>query len=737
VNVTEKPVTHPQAPRDASALVVGLEKYGFADVGDIEGSVQLAARFVEWMIARGVCRPDRITFMAAYDEDKYKDGPYRESLSPKAALSALRRNAGINIVEHAEANKDFTAWINSNQYGPQPGDQRFLLFWIGHGHAIRNDPTQRLFLLSSDADDNKPKNVELSQLLMTVGAVAPDATVTGFVQACRASVPSGWEERLEKNAEEVSLREDPPHEADIRKQSVVYAAAHSETTKMAGLATETFAGALLNLLDVLPEDAGPEALFDQGKLKELIEQLWWQGHRPYQTTYGYQHGDERWCSTPPPDHRDLTNEEWLRLADLAEAIDRDPGTTGQLRWGAYCQAAGLGGAVSRPERLRSVKNLFLELRALPPTGERGSRVAPPLLIACDFIAHLAEPVQSGLERWCVAWADARGPDAHRLLADVQRVRPRQLEQRPYLSIMVDRMAPKPEKGYPLRRRPVIRYVLFPLFYAVTEPQPLDGHGPVVKDEILAEVEDVINEALNQRIVDRQQMIVEFVLPRGLLGWWLEYEPPRLGFRFPVVIRDLKRAFGADGVGAGLEAQEKLRQESQRRDGSPPSGKMIWLTCDQAQGSALPRAGAAASGEDAICVVLERASTEAAPNDGDVVPEELTNAIDDGAPVVVSVHGGRQCGNCPRMAMSSSGGSGSTCNIRAAKELLTGHVDDSASWPNGLLDLPFILRKIRRQVARGELTDLKVSVLMEDQSRLWPGFFHLASGYWPDAIEAGR
>lgn len=715
----------------ASALVVGLEKYG-SDTEDIEGSVLLAGRFAQWLVDHKVCLPDRITFMYSYDEVKYQEGGlYNPALSPKDQLDKLREGKylGIHFVDHAYADRDFADWINDTRYRPEWADERFVFFWAGHGYAIPHDPSQRVYLLGSDADNGKLRNVELLQLLTTVSAMAPDATVAAFVQACRIPIPDGYERDLAADSQPVRPDPRPAAEGSIRNLRVVYAAAHGESTKMAGREDATFADALLTLLDTLPMDCGPEAIFDDGQLDKLIERLRWEGIRPYQASYGTRHGDRLWSETPPSNDANLSREEWDILLEEAERIDRAHDTTGLVRWGAYCQAVGLGGGKYRPELLKTLKDLFFALRSLPPSGDRRDRAAPPLLIACDFVAHLAGHDLPGLVAWCDAWADARGRDAVELLEAVRQGRPDRLEDRPYLSIMVGRAKPtEPQPG----RRPLSRYALYSLFYAVNDARWLPDQHSLARSEILdVALDSVIVEALKQGIAAPGKMIVEFVLPRGLLGWWLEYEQPYLlGSHYPVVIRDWKRAAHQDGFGAGFRAQEKLRLA--RANGSPRSSQAAFLCAAGQPPVTTAVIGATARSAETVCIVLARAPVHTLNGSADVIPDALASALDAGAPIVVSLEHPARCGECHSEAtVAVDEDDGPSCPMRRAWNRISEQVDNS-KWTDGLMDLPFILQEVRDEVALDQqLTGLKLSVLMEDPGRLWPGYFQLETGFQPE------
>src|ERR1700678_4458121 len=142
---------HPDAPQGASALVVAIEKYDGYNGEDIPRSAQLAARFVIWLVEGGVCPPERVTFMIRYDEAKYLNGTYNPSWSPNPLINRLETEQAfrgvkiltqakaINVLDGAKTDGDFRNWISDWPYRPERDDTRFVLFWIGHGHAITND----------------------------------------------------------------------------------------------------------------------------------------------------------------------------------------------------------------------------------------------------------------------------------------------------------------------------------------------------------------------------------------------------------------------------------------------------------------------------------------------------------------------------------------------------------------------------------------------------------------------
>ena len=720
----------PEASPNASALVVGIEHYGNTR-WDLPGAARLAARFASWLVDYRICLPGRICLMTAYDKEPYQNGTHDSSLSPEELLAALdglgdSEDTRIHMPGMARADEDFAEWIT--RYGPRTNDELFVLFWVGHGFAYQGDTDEKVCLLGSDADNYQLRNLELAQLLRAAGSDAPRADVVGFVNTCRAPAGSNLERKLRDGKRPITPRRraDPDR---TRNLSVVYAAAHGETTKMAGREDKTFAEVLLELLEDLPVGSGPQAIFDDG-LVHIVDELRREQTAPFWTSYGYQHRGERQRYLPPPDEGNLTQEEWASLLAEAAAIDGAPGTDPSpgVLWGAYCHAA--RPALSddrpdRPERLESLRDLIWALRDLPP---RSSRLAPPLIIACDFVAHLpyadSEP---RLAKWCDDWADAE-KGRRRRLDLAQKHRPTHLPDRPYLSILVGEDK-EPEPGR--RGRPARRYRLSAVHWANGVPDLLVRPDPVSENEILAEVEDLISEA-GEYGTELDDILVEFVLPRHLLGWRPEYEESLLGQEYAIAIRDLVRLeSGAEPARQRAEIILRRIRDFTPDENSRWSERIRWFTCQEDHWPERKQIVATTQNKKYFCIVLGRTNGPASTNSKDSpAPWGLIDSITAGAAIVVSVQqehhvcDGRYHG---RPAPPSD--HGSACEMPNGRELITRNVNDGSLWPNGLLDLPYMLRDIRNELAdQGEPgSRLQIGVLMEDSNRLWPGYFRLDTG----------
>ena len=592
-------------PRNASALVVGLEKYDdIPGAGtDLPGSARLAARFALWLLERRICLPDRITLMTAYDEAAYRDGVHEKELSPEGKLDELKSYAGgtgpgVNLVPDARAEEDFEAWILGG-HGPQPQDHLFLLFWVGHAFTYPDRRDDRLCLLGTDASAYQLKHIELTNLLDTVTDIAPGVHEVAFLNTCRAPVQGQWEKRLEEGFRAVSRPASPrsgerpgrPAPRSQAAQSIAYAAAEGQTTKMAGWHEQSFADVLLGRLEDPSSDGNPQAVFGDF-LKGIGDQLrWGDGFRPHVTTFGYFHDYEKRLDKPPPTDEDLSHEEWTRLTEIAQAIDASASTRkfsyANLYWNAYYHAVELWQVLGvdndipdRPERLDSLEDLIEELRDRPCQQRT---YPPPLVIACDFVAYLPRrsPARRDLAAWCQKWAHDRVRRGGRRRLDLaEKRRPKRLYSGEYLSISVD---DKPNLRLDIPAKRDIsdkQYWLRGFLWATGGPALLPSDRWVTKNEIAAAAVKMIGEAERlQYIGDLPGLLVEFVLPRDLLGRRLEYEGnPALGLN-PVVFRNLERLRSSSMALARSRAQKTQDLIDQHRPRKSPWSTLIkWIPC---------------------------------------------------------------------------------------------------------------------------------------------------------------
>ncbi|HLK72991.1 MAG TPA: hypothetical protein VKU77_05010 [Streptosporangiaceae bacterium] len=725
-----------------SALVVGIERYQLTGAGaDLAGSAKLAARFACWLVENGICYPERITLMTAHDEAAYTSGRHEPELSPEDDFRKLETlceliESKVNRFSHADAAKDFGDWINGG-HGPRGNDAFFLLFWVGHGFTHPQLLPPRLCLLGSDANDYQLDHVELTNLLDVVGQLAPGVHEIAFVNACRAPVPAGWAGRLQDGERPVTLPVGrTPAAAGSRppvQQSIVYAAAHGQTTKMAGFQDRTFAEELLSRLTALPRGTGPLAVFDG--LKDFGDQIGWQ---PFVTTFRYLHGRTERIDTPPQDDRDLTRKEWLRLLEIAQRIDRDPRlrTSWDVRLGAYCAAVTLEevlGLDQGPPHPAVAPGTLEELiRRLRNRPSPDWALPPPLVVACEFVAHVPVPgshkqlanSRKQLAKWCTAWASRRRPDGD---ARLDRAKARRWYQLPrdYLSILVDEVY---ASGGPLtvgRMPPSRRYRLSALLWAMPALVPLRGAGwgtgadpdGITADEVADAAARLIGQADRHPGV-RDPLLLEFVLPRELLGRRLEYEGESpLGFNRPVVYRDLDR------LRRVYKSTPQIRAQAikERIDRFEPVGrarwseKIEWFTCQQLARVRKTDIVTAVGDDETFCLALEHGDLRRVLQDGTGpdAPPELIYSVDAGAAVVVSLHYENQSDACVLRSSGPVAGGPVPCQILQGKRLVKRRVNDT-----GLSDLPYIARQIRSSLQQ---SGIQIGVLMEDRCRLWPSY----------------
>jgi len=704
----------PAPPRErVSALVVGLESYDVKGSGtDLPGAARSAKRFASWLITHEVCLPRRITLMTTGGQDS-DDSPIPDGWGE------------INHFDQARADQDFTRWIN--EYGPKIDDQLFLLFWVGHGFAYPNDATEQLALLGSDADDHQLRHVELRNLLRAASDAEPSVDRVAFVNACRAPVTAGWERRLKAGFRDLSTEKGSDTEPSGRR-FVVYAAAHGYTTKMAGDEDITFADRLLGRLDELKGSYNPAGIFGEN-LESFVKELSRDQAGPHWTTYGYWTPDGEEQLPPPADDHDLNWKEWQELREIAAAIDdaHDVSLTGLVRSSAYYHAVGLNGREGEPPRLESVTDLVTALHSWRPLEDQ----APPLVIACDYVANLPQrDGQPELAAWCRRWARARGGDGVSRLKLATDERPARLPNRPYLSISVANFRGTPPAPG--------QYQLEPLLSAIGRLRKRDIRGPYTASRIPAGIADMINEIVaDRKVPNLEELVVEVVLPRRLVrrGWKPEYTKLKapLGLDYAIVIRDQDVARGGRENGAAV-ARAKAWTSFQRMANYVPdedsrwSDRIEWFTCEDAKKATSKEIAVTLNNRDRYCIGLGR-KKEAASSDrrGNGPLMGLVESVESGAAIVVTIQHAKGCNGCggassgqvkesSEQSEESSGlsdGSKRPCEIPAGKSRVNQRVDQS---PNGLHDLPYILRDFRNEL--GANSELQVCVYMEDPGRLW-------------------
>ena len=714
----------PAVDNKVSALVVGIEKYRTTGHSRyLEGAARSSMDFTNWLIDRAGFPPERITLMVAYDEETPDPAQ-----SNRLTLEDLRKRQ-VNLIEDTGISEGFERW--ARDHPPAPDDTLFVLFWIGHGCAYPNDPTGRVCLLGPDATNDVLHHVDLDDLLHAAGTYAPDAERVAFVDACRGIVHRAWDRPLENGYHRVPKKIGGSGEPN-GPLSVVYAAAHGETTRDAHWQDRGFAEELLEQLsDQGKMIRNPVALFGD-ELEKLVESLAaGQNAVPFWVQYGYRYRRKATNIPPPPEDICLTPLEWDRLQREAARIDRGTHSASAWHWlwSAYCFALGPAPReTSRPlpDRLTSVSDLVTALRDLPARGNAPSTVsAPPLVVACDFIAHLSDARgRSRLARWCDEWAANRDDraashcDRARQLSDVQKQRPARLPSQSYLSIVVINVA---------EANGTDRYSIKAVLWAVGRPKLLgvSGQANLTEDGIFGAVKDLLDQVFRDDDLSTKQneMILEFVLPKNLLGWVGRGEQQSLGFRYPVVIRDRDRK-------SDVRHQDKNTWRG--IDGFSASRRLLWsdrirwFTCGPPWPTRATIEATTANSERWFGIGLALPS-RLRSGDGDDwgLPPGLTDAINAGAAIVVWIRQENYtCDGRHYWLRRRIGNGAAGCFVPHVQKLIAKGLDRRKT--QGLRDLPQLLREIRVQMHEkvGSVSPPEIGVLMEDPMRFWPGYFGL-------------
>lgn len=715
------------APPNASALVVGIERYGFTGPrSGVQGAAMLAARFALWLDDRKICQPGRITLMTAYD------GGDDSMPSPALGLEEAGKR-GFNVLTQARADQDFAEWIRK---GPDRDDELFVLFWVGHGCAHPGDPYEQVCLLGEDADDSLLRHVELRQLLGAAASDAPRARQVVFVDACRDVVPADSESKLAYGRRQVSpKRKEEPRAS--RPLSIAYAAAHGKTARRSGWRQATFADELLGRLEGLPEGQGPDQIFETD-LEDLMGNRAQQQAEPVWTIYSYQHGNTKKAFLAP-DESYLTQQEWGVLQTVAADCGRTRRTAPDqhLLWYAYCVAIGqaLPGKqrYGLPLKLANVSDLIRTLRDMPAPADG---LPPPLVHACDLVVRLSRPgTQPGLASWCESWAGARDDGGARL-AQARQWYPAQLPEDTYLSIMIENVS-APSQGRKPRRSHYISAVL----WTAGGPEPLEvaPQAAIPEKEILPAVQRLIEKVRQtHKVPDPQKMVVEFVLPETLLGWPTRPEQKNLGVNYPLVVRDLDRLIATDVPGRSL-AEARWRNIEQYARGRKPSWreKIEWLEFGPGSDNELIEGMVANDEVFCIALVPRQAGPQAAGHKNGI-PPMLIDAIRAGAAIVVWIYhddhnhyyGQYQRNGRPYWhgrRWRPGGNSSRGCAIPHIRSQINRGVSKKGG---GLLELPVLLRKIRQEITKRESPPPQIGVLMENTSRFTPNYFGLGIGAAP-------
>lgn len=737
-------------PDNVSALIVGVESYPLlgGNVG-LPGAARGAAGFAHWLVERHLCDPARITLLTNYDEAVYRED--NAALSPVDILAspALEK---VNKPLFAKTAETFDNWI-AGRHGPAPGDEFFYLFWVGHGLTSDNSIDSRICLLGPDAGKEQTRHVKLEQLLDVVDMIAPGVHEVGFVSACRQKVWQGYESGLRDGYHAIPAPSDTTGNRLPPRQSIVYATRDGEGTKSGGFTYQRFADVVLAELDKVAPGLGPADFVDE--LVGAWDHPLWRDFRMEALTDSPTRGRRRHLIPGPVDAWELARSEWESLLAVARDIDKAAQKNADRRravadlcWAAYCKAIGLTAvfaADTDPDRVRRRLTGFEELceeLCLKPAAGRNS--APPLVIACDFAAAQLSRSKP-LDRWCAEWGDPGWTTdrdlkryRQRSLGDARACREHRFPVRECLSVLVDDQPPG-------RAKEAGRYEISGFLWAVGDSVRFPEAELVTADQIADAVVGLVDRVARLGVVpDLDMLLVELILPLELLGRRFEYEGGRaLGRIYSVVFRDLERLrHGREGAASALG--KKLTEIRKYRRGINRSWRdklhLVW--CEELGielGVTYFERWLTADGKFAF--VLEHGSRGEPPGEEPwAAPEELKNALDAGAPVVISLNRVSECDRCQLRIKKSPQVGKLDCipresafehelALRARREdELLGSVDDK-QWKNGLRDLPFILRRLRIDHWHDILdpAKVKIGVLMADNDRMFDEYFSLATG----------
>jgi hypothetical protein len=736
-------------PPAASALVVGLERE--SDERSPSCSVRSATRFVRWLLDRDLCRPDRIMLMTI---DQHRDEAQRTELTALADIGVKTEK------DFTDTRAAFQGWMDSDSTCvPRPGDEMFYLFWVGHGLAFPNPRDDRVCLLGAEAGPYQWVHIELNQLLHVVGETAPGVHEAAFVSACRDYVWDGGMGRLEDGRVNVSPPRAVPRDdtgallAEPATREVMCATTQGQSTRQVGFRDQTFADFILEELKDLETSGDPAVFFG-----DFLDELWRRmrrelGRFPELWSYNYlPRGNSRYHRHLRHEESDATQAELNALTEIAERIDRGQVKKGQSREKledlcrvAYCAAVGLQQAVglaASPGGLKFPRTLE-ELVAEPRFQRKTSwDKAPGIVIACDIAATLGGSGYGALTRWCRDWGKPRRD----LGRDIMKYREKSLQStrektsrlrfpgEECLSVLVDDEVAADDIGRPPRPDVSDRsryYWLSGSLWAYGELAKLPEGWWVTADEIVQKAEDLYNMVAGYKVMpDIEDMLVEFVLPRDLLGRRIEYEgEPKLGIKAPVSVRDLER-LRKRGTPGWNTARRKLAliEDMPPKDGSAWADRIKEINCSDLGDLTESEIRRWVNDPEYQALAIWHGYHSKSVNGGHPpVFKELGYAVDAGAAVVLTLHNAWHCKRCLSLADKHPLWKKDDCEMPGRLEDIKNIVDEGGKW-NGLRDLPSILKKFRDKKPRDEKENgLQVGVLLEHRKRMDASYLMLRTG----------
>jgi hypothetical protein len=724
--------------------------------------------------------------MTSYRPADYDNG-MNPGLAPDDALKKMRYLASeahgkVNEVAYEHTDRDLKAWIDStypapHQDGPRPADEFFYLFWTGHGVTFPARKDHRICLLGADANRGKLLHVELGQLLDAVCQTVPGVSAVGFVGACREPVWEGWPQRLALGVtpvappEWVELNDSDDSSGPPFTQAYMCAASHGESTKMAGFGDQTFADFVLEGLKGLDAGLNPTALFGEF-LQGLVARANDREKFPELVTFNYARAgsSEPSKEVPLQDGR-LTPVEISNLLDIAHRIgqeaaesdwktnsDRKRQALAQLSREAYCYAVGLQQVIdgAAPSRMPDTIESLVELLRDQPRGVALDK-APAVVIACEYAAHMARPRLKALAGWCDEWgapawgvAPAVLRNRRDCLANAKRARERSPRDVTLAILVGDKRTEQPGEDQPGRgpsaddRHYSLRGILWALGSSAPLPVPEDRW--VTGNTVTDAAQELARMVERLGVVrDMTKMLLEFVLPRELLGRRFEYEGDLA--LYPVAFRDLELL--RRPLLRGKTAKSIDRIDGHRAHGrSPWSGRVAWVSCEDLHDPEMPdKIRVLVAEKDTYAVAFEHGTLHDSSNADNhwEAPKEVADALNFGAAIVLSLSGVKECTRClirrnnrPLEHVERQPCEVSTSMRRERKEYILGKIDDRKTAKNGLRDLPFVLCALRSdpnssrtaapaadgnpvEVGLFDREAVRIGVILEEKDRLWAGY----------------
>ncbi len=243
-------MTNPISPEETHALVVGIEKYKAGSDWDLNGPVDDAIQFVNWLIERKV-NPDNIHLF----------------LSPSDTNRNLIQNTTLNY--QAANQENISNAIIYKLLGKEVSGELLYVFWGGHGIITKSEETRRR-LLFSDTDLTNNHNLDFNSLLEALKNSSCNsgfARQVYFIDACANSLHTEHFDIIK--TETAGKRFASNSDAENNEQFVLFASGEYEVaTNENESGSGSFSQAVMAELNKLPLSL---LLPEMEQLKEQVE----------------------------------------------------------------------------------------------------------------------------------------------------------------------------------------------------------------------------------------------------------------------------------------------------------------------------------------------------------------------------------------------------------------------------------------------------------------------------------